>query len=94
MNKAEVRRIIRNMGLPEPQARVAQRTCARAMDSEDVEVVRAPSGTITITRTRSLCDSKQVFGTAIEQDGSTQVVQCVYDSAGNLASGNPEGTAP
>jgi hypothetical protein len=94
MNKAEVRRIIRNMGLPEAQARAARRTNAGAMDSEDLEFARAAAGTIVISRTRYGCDGKPVFEYTIEPDGSTQVVRRVYDSAGNFVCDDSEGTTP
>ena len=94
MNKAEVRRIIRRMGLPEAQARASRRTNAGALDSEDLEIARAPSGAMVISRARYGCDGKQLFEYTIEPDGSTQVVRRVYDSAGNVAHDDPEGTTP
>ena len=48
MTKAEARKIIEGLGLPEAQAKAARRTIVRATASEDLGVVRTPSGTIEI----------------------------------------------
>ncbi len=94
MTKAEARRIIDGMGLPEAQARAARRTIGRATTSEDIEVAREASGVVVLTRTRPGQSGKQVFEDTIQPDGSKQVVQRAYDAAGNLVHYDPKGGTP
>ncbi len=94
MTKAEARRIIEGMGLPEAQVRAARRTIVRATASDELDVVPQPSGAILITRTRPGRDGKQVFEDTIRPDGSKQVVQKAYDAAGNLVHDDPKGGTP
>jgi hypothetical protein len=94
MTKAEARQIIKTMGLPAAQEQAAHRTIGRATTSDDLEVTRQPSGEVVITRTRPGRDGKQVFEDTIQSDGSKQVVQKAYDSAGRLVHYDPKGGTP
>lgn len=94
MTKAEARQIINSMGLSAAQEQSARRTIVRATASEDLDVVRQPSGAVLITRARPGRDGKQVFEDTIQPDGSKQVVQKAYDSAGRLVHHDPKGGAP
>jgi hypothetical protein len=94
MTKAEARQIIESMGLPEAQAKAARRTIVRATVAEDLEVTRQPSGAILVTRSRPGRDGRQVFEDTIQLDGTKQVVQKAYDSAGNLVHDDPKGGTP
>ena len=94
MTKAEARRIIDSMGLPEAQAKAARRTIVRATASDDIGVTRDASGAVVLTRTRPGRVGKQVFEDTIQTDGSKQVVQKAYDAAGNLVHHDPKGGTP
>jgi hypothetical protein len=94
MTKAEARRIIEGLGLPEAQARAARRTIARATASEDLGVAQEASVAVVLTRSRPGRDGKQVFEDTIQPDGSKQVVQKAYDAAGNLVHHDPKGGTP
>jgi len=94
MTKAEARRIIESMGLPEAQVRAARRTIVRATASDELDVLPQPAGAILITRTRPGRDGKQVFEDTIQPNGNKQVVQKAYDAAGNLVHDDPKGGTP
>jgi hypothetical protein len=94
MTKAEARRIIEGMALPEAQAKAARRTIVRATASDDLTVTGQASGAILITRSRPGASGRQVFEDTIKADGSKQVVQKAYDSAGNLVHDDPKGGTP
>jgi len=87
----EARRITDGMGLPAEQVRAARRTIVRATANEDINVVGQPSGDLLVARTRPGLDGYQVFEDTIRTDGSKQVVQKAYDSAGNLVHHDPKG---
>lgn len=91
MTKVEGRRIIDGMRLPEAQARAARRTIQRATASEDIEVLTTASGDLLVKRSRAGRNGYQVFEDTIRADGSKQVVQKAYDSAGNLVHVDPKG---
>jgi hypothetical protein len=94
MTKAEARRIIESLGLPEAQLREARRTIVRATTSEDVDIVPRSDGAILITRSRPGRNGKQVFEDTIQPDGSKQVIQKAYDAAGNQVHDDPKGGTP
>jgi hypothetical protein len=94
MTKNEARRIIEGMGLPEAQAKRARRTIARATASDDITIVLQSAGELLVTRTRPGRDGRQVPEDTIQPDGSKQVVQKAFDSAGNLVHYDPKGGSP
>lgn len=94
MTKDEARRIIDGMGLPPAQAAAAQRTIRRATASEEIEIVRATSGDVLISRSRPGHVGRQVLEDTIAPDGTKQVVQKAFDDAGNLIHLDPKGGTP
>jgi hypothetical protein len=94
MTKAEARKIIDGMGLPEAQAEAARRTIKRATNSEEITVSQTASGDLLVTRTRPGRIGQQVFEDTIKPDGSKKVVQKAYDAAGNLVHHDPKGGTP
>jgi hypothetical protein len=94
MTKAEARRIIDGMDMPEAQAKAARRTIGRATASEDIAITPEASGAIIVTRTRPGRIGRQEFEDTIHPDGSKQVVQKAYDAAGNLVHFDPKGGTP
>jgi hypothetical protein len=78
MKKGEARQIIKQMGLPAPQEKAAQRTIGRATTSEEVDIVQKSSGELVITRSRAGKISIQVFEDTIKADGNKEVVRKAY----------------
>jgi hypothetical protein len=94
MTNAQARQIIDSLGLPAVQSAAAGRTLRRATASEDIDVHRMPNGDLFITRSRPGFVGRQVFEDTIAPDGTKQVIQKAYDSAGNEIHFDPKGGTP
>lgn len=94
MTKAEARRQLDGMTLPEEQAKAGHRTIGRATASEDIAITVVGASDLLITRSRPGRTGHQVFEDTIKPDGSKRVVQKAYDADGNLVHDDPKGGTP
>jgi len=94
MTKSEARRIIDGMAIPAAQADAARRTIRRATASEDIEISVTAAAELFIKRSRLGKIGYQVLEDTIKPDGSKEVIQKAYDSAGNLIHQDLKGKTP
>ncbi len=94
MKKAEARKALEKLTLPELQKQSATRTLSRATASEDIAIFLGSAGELLVTRTRRGKIGYQVFEDTIQKDGSKQVVQKAYDDQGKLVHHDPKGGSP